>query len=50
VAFAVKDLDVQKSGAGGKAMQGRLNFHGTVNGAGMALADLDGRAHVLTLQ
>ena len=49
VALAVKDLDIQKSGAGGKALQSKLNFQGTVKGAGVSLAEMDGRADLRIL-
>ncbi len=49
VAFAVKEFDIQKSGAGAKALQGKLNFQGTVKGAGIRLADIDARADVRIL-
>ena len=34
LALTVKDLDIQKTAGGGKALQGKLNFQGTVKGAG----------------
>ena len=44
VALSVKDLDIQKTAGGGKALQGKLNFQGTVKGAGKSFANMEMRA------
>lgn len=49
VALTVKDLDIQKTVAGGKALQGKLNFQGTVKGAGKSLAEMETRADLRIL-
>ena len=49
VALTVKDLDIQKTAAGGKALQGKLNFQGTVKGAGKSFAEMETRADLRIL-
>jgi autotransporter translocation and assembly factor TamB len=49
VALTVKDLDVQRSVAGDKPLQGKLNFQGTVKGAGISLAEMEARADMRML-
>ncbi|HMF48802.1 MAG TPA: translocation/assembly module TamB domain-containing protein, partial [Candidatus Saccharimonadales bacterium] len=49
LALAVKDLDIQKAVAGGKPLQGKVNFQGTVKGAGLTLAEMDSRAEMRIL-
>jgi autotransporter translocation and assembly factor TamB len=41
IALSVKNLDVQKTVPDGQALQGKINFQGTVKGAGFSLADLN---------
>ncbi len=40
----VKDLDIEKAVAADQALSGKLNFTGTVKGAGLSLAEMDARA------
>ena len=45
----VKDFDIQKISQSGKAIDGKLNFQGSVKGSGFSLADMNTRADVQIL-
>lgn len=49
LALTVKDLDIQKAAVGGKPLQGKLNFQGTVKGAGLTVAEMDARTDMRIL-
>jgi hypothetical protein len=49
IALSVKNLDVQKTVPDGQALQGKINFQGTVKGAGFTLADLNTRVDLRIL-
>lgn len=49
IELAVKDLDIQKAVAGGRPLQGKLNFQGRVKGAGISLGEMDARADMRVL-
>jgi translocation and assembly module TamB len=46
---AVKDFDLQQVGQSSKALNGKLNFRGTVKGSGIHLADMNAHADVQVL-
>ncbi|HEX5607814.1 MAG TPA: translocation/assembly module TamB domain-containing protein [Candidatus Binatia bacterium] len=47
--IAVKDFDLQQVGQSSKALNGKLNFRGTVTGSGISLADMNAHADVQVL-
>jgi autotransporter translocation and assembly factor TamB len=49
LALAVKDLAIEKAVPNAATMKGRLNFQGTVKGAGIGLADMNTRAEMRIL-
>jgi autotransporter translocation and assembly factor TamB len=49
LAWTVRDLDVQKVVSGGAPLQGKLNFQGSLKGAGINIADTDARAELAVL-
>jgi autotransporter translocation and assembly factor TamB len=49
VALAVKDLAIEKAVSNADKTKGKLNFQGTVKGAGISLADMNTRAEMRIL-